>query len=134
MIYRKQHPLYNTWRTMRQRCFRKTYKNYSSYGGRGITICERWDEFWAFVEDMGDKPDGTSLERIDNDKGYSKENCRWATFAEQNRNTRNSRFIEFGGKRMCVIDWTRELGLSIGTIHHRLKRGLPIEQVLKGNR
>jgi hypothetical protein len=81
------HPLYVTWQQMIQRCYKKTNTNYPTYGARGIDVCERWREsFLNFIADMGERPEGRTLDRRDSTRGYSKENCRWATVLEQNQN------------------------------------------------
>ena len=83
------HSLYHTYNEMIARCTRPSHPRWTSYGGRGIEVCHRWRaSFWNFVEDMGERPDGLVLDRIDNDAGYSPDNCRWTTYSESNRNRR----------------------------------------------
>ena len=91
---KKKHPLYDTWNAMKQRCYNPNNNDFHNYGGRGITVCQRWlDDFWNFVEDMGDRPDGHSIDRIENDQGYSPDNCKWSTSTEQvlNRTFRSAK-------------------------------------------
>ena len=113
-------PIYKTWKSMRQRCYNPNDMHYKDYGGRGITICERWDKFKNFYEDMGEKPNGLEIERMNNNQGYSPENCKWATPKENSRNKRNNRIIKYGGKSQCLAEWAEELGIERDTLWHRL--------------
>lgn len=115
---------YRTWYSMKQRCFNINDTRYSDYGGRGITVCDRWKEsFENFLEDMGKCPSRQhSIDRIDNDKGYYPENCRWATLKEQSRNKRVNRLIEYKGKTQCLTAWAEELNIKRETLSRRLNQ------------
>lgn len=113
-------PGYDIWSGMKKRCSNPRSAMFRHYGGRGIRVCERWNDFAAFIADMGAPPLGATLERIDNDGDYTPANCRWATRAEQNRNTRQNVMLTYGGRTQCLTDWAREYGLSLGTLHARL--------------
>lgn len=122
---------YTTWIGMKSRCQKKNFKQYKDYGGRGISVSEKWMKFENFLNDMGEQPKGMSLERIDNNKGYSSENCKWATEYEQKRNTRRNHWIEFRGEKKCLADWATEIGIKSNTLINRLYRGhWPIEKAL----
>jgi hypothetical protein len=118
--------LYHVWMSMKARCSNPKSEYYHVYGGRGIRVCERWqgkDGFQNFLADMGPKPQGHSLDRINNDGPYSPENCRWATAIEQQNNTSNSRWIDLGDRRVTVAQAARLAGLMPGTILYRLDHG-----------
>lgn len=110
------------WVQMRQRCDNANNKNYMHYGGRGIDYAPQWQDFIIFLADMGDCPTGMSLDRIDNNKGYSKENCRWTTQAHQSRNRRTNKMYTYNGTTLCLRDWENSLGLSKGALTKRLRR------------
>ena len=123
----KQHPLYTCWLNLRARCDNPKRKEYPNYGGRGIYYSPRWTSFEVFAADMGERPADASIDRIDTNGPYYKENCRWVTKEEQNRNKRNNIRIEFNGKSQTVTEWSRELGIGRTTLQSRLKRNVPIE-------
>lgn len=124
-------PEYRTWQSMHSRCRRSSRKDYSSYQGRGIAVCDRWKSFAAFLADMGRKPGpGYSIDRIDNAKGYSPDNCRWATTYQQSRNKRNNRWITFNGTTLLMTEWADKLGLKRLTLYTRLQHGWPLELAL----
>jgi len=116
-------PLYWVWTSMIARCTNPNQRAYASYGGRGIMVCDRWLKFIEFYRDMGHAPAGMSLDRIDNNKGYSPENCRWATQIEQMNNIRANRILECDGQRHTVAQWSRITGIKTMTILSRLSRG-----------
>lgn len=95
---------YKVWQGMRQRCLNSNHPFYARYGGRGIKICATWESFEQFRVDMGQRPRGLKLERINNDGNYEPGNCRWATQSEQLRNTMNTRFVEYEGEKIAFID------------------------------
>jgi len=123
--------IYKLWTSMMQRCTNPAGKDYPRYGGRGITVCERWTRFENFYADMGLRPEGKTLDRIDNDKGYSPDNCRWATLQEQMRNSRQTVMITRDGKTQCLKDWQRDLGLPASTYTGRRMRGWSVERALE---
>lgn len=123
-------PEYRSWKTMRNRCNNPRTPDYADYGGRGITVCERWGSFVAFLEDMGPRPRGTTIDRIENDRGYEPGNCRWATVIEQANNRRNTRIVEFRGQRKTVRQWSAEVGLAWSAIQYRLDAGWPVDAAL----
>lgn len=124
---------YSTWVSIRRRCLNPSYNSYQNYGGRGIKVCERWMEsFQNFLDDMGYAPSKNhSIDRFpDNDGHYEPGNCRWATMAAQSVNRRNNTFIEFGGERLTISQWSRRVGCSFGTLSTRLQRGKPVDDIL----
>jgi hypothetical protein len=112
------------WLSMINRCTSEKCKYYKNYGGRGITICNRWlNSYDNFLADMGRRPsEKYSLDRVDNDKGYSPENCRWATKKEQSRNRRVNHLITHNGRTQTIAAWAEELGVPDTTLHSRLKK------------
>jgi len=123
---------YRSWRSMINRCHNPADQAYSRYGGRSIIVCQRWREsLEAFIADMGSRPlSSHSIDRIDNDKGYSKNNCRWATPQEQSRNRRRHRLVTFDGKTMCVTEWSEATGIPAATLYWRLGNGWSVERAL----
>lgn len=129
---RTKTPEYGIWKMMRRRCYDQAFHKHKDYGARGIKVCDRWkDSFENFFADMGERPlRAHSLDRIDNDKDYSPENCRWATAREQAANRRTSIVLEFNGDKMCIKQWADKLGMAACTIQYRVNQGWPIEKIL----
>lgn len=118
---------------MKRRCGQKDSEHYHYYGGRGISVCGEWlHDFGRFISDMGRRPSKHHMiERIDNDKGYSPDNCKWATRIEQGHNKRNNRWLTFNGETLTITDWAARLGLGGGRdIIKRLTRGWTLERAL----
>ena len=120
---------WKAWNGMMRRCYNISSTRYARYGGRGITVCDRWHDASKFLEDMGEPPQNMTLDRVNNDGGYSPENCRWASYTEQNNNRNTTKFIEFRGERLSGAQWARRLGISKATLYERLKKW-PIERAL----
>jgi hypothetical protein len=124
-------PIHNIWLSMLQRCNDKKCKAYPSYGGRGITVCDRWLVFEDFFADVGLPPDGMTLDRYPNNDGnYEPGNWRWATKVEQANNRRSNKLIAYANKTQTQVQWEDELGLRRGQIYDRLRRGWTIERAL----
>jgi hypothetical protein len=119
--------IYNTWAQMLGRCNNPNATSFKRYGAKGIKVCDAWHDFRVFYADMGDIPEGRTLDRIDNDKGYSKENCRWADPKTQSRNRINTVMAEWNGKLMPVAEIAEINGIGRRFLHARLKRGIPID-------
>ena len=118
---------------MKDRCYRKTHIHYNRYGGRGITVCPEWEHSYETFRDWAlshGYADDLSIDRIDNDKGYSPENCRWISLKIQNRNRRSNHLITYQGKTQTVVEWAEELGIPAGILHQRIYRGWSDEDIL----
>ena len=129
---KKISPEFSVYRGMLRRCYNPHMPDYFRYGGRGITVCARWRESVAnFITDMGRRPSKLyTIERKDNNKGYSPDNCCWATVKEQANNRRSSRILVFNGKSKTIAEWSRIVGLDEETLRMRLERGWSCEKAL----
>lgn len=124
-------PTLSVWRGMRDRCNNEKAASYPSYGGRGIAVCKRWnDSFEAFLADMGERPEGRSIDRIDNDGNYEPGNCRWATQKEQARNTRSNVLYDYEGERVCVAELAERCGLEPAVLRRRLELGMSLDMAM----
>jgi len=129
-----RHPVYQSWRSMIQRCTNQNHTFYESYGGRGIDIDPSWMSFDQFLKDMGNRMDGQTLDRIDNMKGYSKSNCRWADAKTQHRNRRDNRLATIHGATKTVAEWSEISGIANDTIWNRIKSGWSEDRLLQPSR
>lgn len=126
-----KHPVYSVWSAMKDRCANKNAAEYKNYGGRGITVCGEWNKFESFWEDMSSGYErGKTLDRIDVNGNYSKENCRWVSNLEQQNNRRDNRMITYMGKTQSMASWSRELKIKYTTIQGRLRLNWPTEKLL----
>jgi hypothetical protein len=114
---------YSSWKAMRQRCDNPNTARYMRYGGRGIGYCDRWDSFGNFFKDMGERPAGMSIDRIDSDLGYSKENCKWSTPKQQMNNMSRNKYITHNGTTKTYVEWSRALGGEDSLIKKRIRAG-----------
>jgi len=126
----QKHHLYVTWCQMRQRCTNEKSQVFRHYGGRGIKVCDRWNDFANFIADMGERPPGTSIDRIDNDGNYEPTNCRWATAKEQIDNRRCTVWLTAFGETRTITQWSERVGLTAHCIRGRIKAGRTAEQAL----
>lgn len=126
----KKSPTYKSWQSMLNRCQNSKNEYFKDYGGRGIKVCQSWQKFENFLADMGERPEGKTLDRYpDNNGNYSPENCRWATKKEQQNNRRNSIFLTYEGKTQTMGQWEVEKGMCKSTLRSRIiKLGWPIEK------
>ena len=123
---------YRAWCGMKQRCCNPKFVQYEDYGGRGITICERWNDYASFLEDMGRTPSPEhSLDRIDNDGNYGPTNCRWATASEQSNNQRTNSLLTINGETKNVSQWSQITGIHRETIYRRIRHGLSDEECIQ---
>jgi hypothetical protein len=125
-------PIYNSWSGIIERCYNPKSGNYNMYGAKGITMCERWrSSFENFLEDMGERPQGTSIDRIDVYGNYCPENCRWVDAKTQARNRTNNVRYEYDGKNLTLAEWSEITGIKADTMHSRIrKQGWSIEDAL----
>lgn len=131
MPFKVAPPLYNTWQNMKGRCLNPRYKQFADYGGRGITVCARWMHSYAnFADDMGPRPEGLTLDRIDNDRGYEPGNCRWAPRSEQQRNQRCTVRVIVDGAQYRAADLAERAGLKTDTIIGRAASGLTLTELM----
>lgn len=128
----RKSPTYLVWENMRRRCNSPTAANYVNYGGRGIRVCEQWSSFKGFLADMGERPDGLTLDRVDNDGNYEPGNCRWVTKFTQGQNRRTSRIVEYQGRTQNLKQWCKELGLRYSLTFCRIAyQNWPIDRAFQ---
>lgn len=130
-----KHPLYSVWVNMRARCCNEINPEYRNYGGRGIAMCKRWHDPQKFVDDMFPTFEkGLQIDRIDNAGFYEPSNCRWVTRSQNQRNKRNSRWVEYKGQKRLVIEVVVELNISPRALKYRVRQGIPLDAPKQDNR
>lgn len=124
-------PEYHTWESMKQRCLNPNDKDYVKWGGRGITVCNEWiDSFEQFFADMGPRPDKHTLDRKDVNGPYTKDNCRWITHKQQQRNKRTNVHITYNNESRCIAEWIELLGIPSSTMHYKLRVGKSLDTII----
>ena len=123
-------PTYRSWKAMMARCYSPNVYGFANYGGRGIKVCRDWHGFLTFLADMGERPAGTSLDRIDNDGNYNPSNCRWATAKEQNNNKKSNVHLTLNGETLPALQWAAKLGMKYATLMKRREDGWTDEEIL----
>jgi hypothetical protein len=121
---------WRAWASMRDRCTNESHPWFHRYGGRGISFCDTWSSFEVFLADMGVAPDGLSLDRIDNDGPYNKENCRWTSQREQSNNRSSNVVVSHNNKDLTVAQWAQQTGLERKTLEWRIRKGWSPERAL----
>lgn len=127
----KRTRLYSIWCGIKNRCYNPKNPSYPRYGGRGILLHDEWHDFAAFRAAVGDPPEGTTIDRIDTNKGYIPGNVRWASRVRQGRNTRFNRMETYQGKTMCLADWAETFRIPYGTLLHRMHRGRTFQEAIE---
>lgn len=120
---------YRSWKDMRSRCMNVCDSDYADYGGRGIRVCDQWADFAVFVADVGERPKGKTLDRIDVNGNYEPGNCRWATAKQQANNKRSNHVIEFNGETKTLAQWCEKFAVEPSKVRYRIKAGWPLELV-----
>ena len=121
---------YKSWFSMRQRCYYSKHIYYKHYGEKGITVCDEWQSFENFFRDMGERPEGMTIDRKDSSLGYFKDNCQWSTIESQNRNKSSNIILTHNGKTQTLKEWAVELNTGYMKLWHRVKAGKTIEEIL----
>jgi len=126
----KVSPTYSSWKAMMARCYYNKQKSFNSYGGRGIEVDPWWHSFSNFLADMGDRPEGCSIERVNTKRNYWKGNCIWLPMEQQAKNKGETHLITWRLRTMCLTDWAKEMGCHYMTLQTRLRRGWSVEKAL----
>lgn len=122
---------HQSWSGMISRCYNEKVSSYKDYGMKGIRVCERWKDYRNFLSDMGDRPEGMTIERVDFRADYSPDNCKWATRVEQANNKSNNVFLEYHGESRTIAEWSRHLGISYSKIYSMYRKGYTMSEIVK---